>query len=457
MDKNTGPEIEEILPGSPADRSGLAAGDVILSVNGHKVNDTIDFMFFAGDEFMDMLVRRKDKRLSFRLQAEEGKDAGITLKPFKIKTCTNKCIFCFVGQLPKGLRRTLYIKDEDYRMSFLYGNYVTLTNLSPHDKKRIVEQRLSPIYISVHSTNNAVRKMILGNSKAVDIIKELNFFRTNKIRMHCQIVLCPGINDNSELERTIRDLYKFYPYILSIAVVPVGLTAHRKTDPRLRPLLREDALKAIAIVTSFQKRFRKKHGDPIVYGADELFIKAGIDFPPVREYGELPQIENGVGMVPLFLSQSRSMLSKKVREKTATPAKTAPQSKPFITFTGLSFYPYLKKFTDKLIERESVNLTTVPVENNFFGKSVTVTGLLTGRDIISTFSERIEDTGIHPSKKPKNQVRPVILMPDIILRSGEDMLLDDISVKDISDALNVEIRIIDSTPAGLMKGIGATA
>lgn len=457
MDKNTGSEIEEILPGSPADRSGLAAGDVILSINGHKVNDTIDFMFFAGDEFMDMVVRRKDKRLSLRLQAEEGKDAGITLKPFKIKTCTNKCIFCFVGQLPKGLRRTLYIKDEDYRMSFLYGNYVTLTNLSPHDKKRIVEQRLSPIYISVHSTNNALRKMMLGNSKAVDIIKELNFFRTNKIRMHCQIVLCPGINDNSELERTIRDLYKFYPYILSIAVVPVGLTAHRKTDPRLRPLLREEALKAVATVTSFQKRFRKKHGDPIVYGADELFIKAGIDFPPVREYGELPQIENGVGMVPLFLSQSRSILSKKVREKTATPARTAPQSKPFITFTGLSFYPYLKKFTDRLIERESVNLTTVPVENNFFGKSVTVAGLLTGRDIISTFSERIEDTGILPSKKPKNQLRPVILMPDIILRSGEDMLLDDISVKDISDALNVEIRIIDSTPAGLMKGLGATA
>ncbi|MEK6672443.1 MAG: DUF512 domain-containing protein [Nitrospirota bacterium] len=457
MDKNTGAEIEEIRPGSQADASGIAPGDVILSINGHKVNDTIDFMFFAGDGFLDMLVRRKDKRLSFRLQTEEGKDTGIALKPFKIKTCTNKCIFCFVGQLPKGLRRTLYIKDEDYRMSFLYGNYVTLTNLSPQDKKRIVEQRLSPIYISVHSTNNAVRKMILGNSKAVDIIKELNFFKTHKIRMHCQIVLCPGINDNKELERTIRDLYKFYPYILSIAVVPVGLTAHRKTDPRLRPLLKEDALKAIEIVNSFQKRFRKKHGDPMVYGADELFIKAGIEFPPVREYGELPQIENGVGMVPLFLSQSKSILTRKMREKAGAQTKTVPQSRPFITFTGLSFYPYLKKFTDKLKERENVNLTAVPVENNFFGKSVTVTGLLTGRDIISTFSEKIENTGILPSKKPDDPVRPVILMPDIILRTGEHILLDDISVKDISDALNVEIRVVDSTPAGLMKGIGATA
>lgn len=458
MHKNHGAEIELVKPGSPAYTAGIAPGDVITSINGHGVQDTIDFMFYANEDELNISLRRKDKKLSFKILKKEGQDIGIEIKPFRIKTCTNRCIFCFVNQLPKGLRRTLYIKDEDYRMSFLYGNYVTLTNLTPQDRKRIIEQRLSPIYISVHSTNRAVRNMILGNSKASDVLKEINFFKENRIRMHCQVVLCPGINDGRELQHTIRGLYGFYPYVLSIAIVPVGLTAHRRTESNLRPVTKDDAVHTIELIDSFQKRFKKKHGDSIIYGADELYIKAGAEFPPLREYGDLPQLENGVGMVPLFLSQARSLTTKRLQDRDRLPGKADLSKKRFITFTGLSFYPYLKKLTDRLIEKEGINITPVAVENNFFGKSVTVTGLLTGRDVIKTFLDRADIHSIETSKRSQApSQKPVLLIPDIVLRAADKVFLDNLSIKDIEDALSIDVRVVDPTPAGLFEGIEASA
>ncbi|MBI5203683.1 MAG: DUF512 domain-containing protein, partial [Nitrospirae bacterium] len=355
---------------------------------------------------------------------------GITLKPFKIKRCTNNCIFCFVSQLPKGLRKSLYIKDEDYRMSFLYGNYVTLTNLSAQDKKRIAQQRLGPLYISVHSTNKAIRNALLGNPKAGDVLKELKFLKENKIRMHVQIVLCPGYNDDKELQRTIRDLYGFYPYVSSIAVVPVGITMHRKS--RLIGVEKEDALRALDIIDSFQKRFRKKHGVSVVYGADELYIKGGVNFPALSEYGELPQIENGVGMVPLFISQAKKIKAPQNPEKKKTS----------LTFTGTSFYPYLKKITDRLLEKEGININVIPVENTFFGKAITVTGLLTGRDVIRELSDKTDG-------------HECLLIPDVVFRDGEDVFLDDISKKDVEDALGIKVKVIESAPEGIMKGMEA--
>lgn len=430
MQNRCGVEIENIRPGSIAEMAGLLHGDMLVSINGHRLNDAIDFMFYKNEPELNIDLKRKGKKLSFKLSPKEGEDLGIEVKLFKIKTCANNCIFCFVAQIPKGLRKTLYVKDEDYRMSFLYGNYVTLTNLSTQDKKRIVKQRLSPLYISVHSTNRVIRNTMLGNNKAPDILKELKFLKENKIRMHSQIVLCPGYNDGKELERTIRDLYRFYPYVSSIAVVPVGLTMHRKggVNPPLRSVEKEDARQAIEIIDSYQKRFKKKHGDPIVYGADELYIKAGEVFPPLKDYGELPQIENGVGMVALFMSQAK---------KIKIPKKNL---KKYITFTGTSFYPYLKKFTDRLLEKETINITVIPVENNFFGKSVTVTGLLTGRDVIKTLSDKIDSYEL-------------LLVPNTVMREGENVFLDDISKKDIEDALGIRVKVIEPTPEGLLKGL----
>lgn len=441
MYKNTGAEVEGVKPDSLAYDAGIRAGDIIVSINGHRVNDIIDFMFHGDEKDLDMVVRRKGRRLSFKLHIDEGKDTGLEIKPFKIRTCTNRCIFCFVSQLPKGLRKTLYIKDEDYRMSFLYGNFITLTNLTQEDKRRIIQQRLSPLYISVHSTNRSVRNSILGNPKAADVLKEIKIFKDNKIKMHCQVVLCPDINDGKELQRTIRDLYRFYPYVSSIAVVPVGLTAHRRHNTSLRPVEKEDATRALELIDTFQKRFKKKHGDPIVYGADELYIKAEVPFPPLREYGDLPQIENGVGMVPLFMSEARAALSRGLRVDTTNR---------FITFTGISFYPYLRRFIDKLVERERADITVIPVENSLFGSSVTVTGLLTGRDVIKTLSGKIDE---HAGSSD----RPILLIPDSVLRSGDGIFLDNISPQDVEATLGIKVRVIEATPAGLIKGLEGAA
>lgn len=432
MYKNHSAEIERVRPDSPAHLAGIMTGDTLVSINGHPVNDMIDFLFYGNDGELDVVVKRKDKRLSFRLSLNEGQDAGIEVKPFKIRVCRNKCLFCFVNQLPKGLRRTLYVKDEDYRMSFLYGNYITLTNLTAREKKRIVEQRLSPLYLSVHSSNREVRNTLLGVPKAPDVLKEVAFFRDHKIKMHCQIVLCPGYNDGKDLEQTIRNLYRFYPYVSSIAVVPVGLTSHRKSGPRLKPVEKADAVGAIRIIDTFQRRFRKKHGDPIVYGADELYIKGELNFPPLQEYGELPQIENGVGLSPLFLHQAK---------RAKIPQAAGKQR--FVTFTGISFYPYLSKFIERLRKGGS-NIETIAVENSFFGRSVTVTGLLTGRDVMKSLSEHVRKDDI-------------LLIPDVVMREGDEVFLDDVSRQDVEDLLGIKAVIIASTPKGLVDAIAAHA
>ena len=431
MQAEQGLKIEGIHAGSLAERSGLLEGDILLSINSHVLRDPIDFMYYSGDDNLGMKVKRGDKELDIKITRKDEIEFGIEFKCNKVATCRNNCIFCFVRQLPRGLRKTLYIKDEDYRMSFLYGNYITLSNLSAADKKRIVEQRLSPLYISVHSTNRPVRNKLLGNPKGPDIMKELKFFFDNKLRFNAQIVLCPGYNDGKELQQTINNLYRFYPYVLSIAVVPVGLTMHRKQN--IRPVEKEDAEQALKTIGTAQKRFLKKHGNPIVYGADELYLKAGRPLPPLKEYGDLYQIENGVGMVPLFLSQAKKVKIPRI----------LPHKKKFLTFTGVSFYPFLKKFTDKIMEKSNVILDVFPVENRFFGTSITAAGLLTGRDVIKTILDSTDGY-------------EMILVPDVVLNS-DDKFLDDVTLSDIKDALGIYIKKISSTPEGLIKGISEAA
>ncbi len=428
MRPNHGIEIDVVLPGSPADKSGLKPGDILLTVNSHPLRDAIDFMFFRSASRLLVEFSRGGEKNRVQIKIEDGSDPGITVRPFKVKTCRNNCVFCFVKQLPKGLRKPLYIKDEDYRLSFLYGNYMTLSNIDACDRKRIVDQRLSPLYISVHTTNKSLRNKMLGNPRASDVMKELKFFAGRKIRMHTQIVLCPGFNDGAELQNTIKDLYKFYPYVSSVAVVPVGLTMHRKHQ--IEPVTKEDALRAIEIVTPFQKRFQKKHGDPVVYCSDEMYIKADSPFPILRDYGSLPQIENGVGMVPLFLSQAR---------KVKTP-KTLQQGPKFLTFTGTSFFPFLKKFTERLAEKEKIFIDVLQVENRFFGTTVTVAGLLTGRDIIKTLHDNTDSY-------------KVLLVPDVALKEDEDIFLDNVSLKDVEEVTGLTAVRTESTPQGLLDAV----
>jgi putative radical SAM enzyme (TIGR03279 family) len=427
MQAEHGIKIDHIYPGSPAEKSGLFPEDMLLSINAHKLRDPVDFMFYSADDNIDIELKRGENNMHIHMARKDSKEFGVDFKPFRVRTCKNNCIFCFVKQLPRGLRKTLYVKDEDYRMSFLYGNYITLSNLSKEDKKRIVEQRLSPLYISVHSTSRSVRNKLLGNAKAPDILKELKFLTDNKIRFNLQIVLCPGYNDGKELQHTLSNLYRFYPYALSIAVVPVGLTLYRKNN--IRPVEKADAENAIRIIESFQKRYIKKHGNPIVYGADELYLKAERPFPPLREYGELHQIENGVGMVPLFLNQAKKIKS----------PKTVQRKKKFLTFTGLSFHPFLKKFIERLSDKENFSLDVLPVENKFFGSLITVAGLLTGRDVIRAILDRIED-------------HDMLLVPDVVL-DCENRFLDDITLRDMEEALGIPVKKVKPTPEGLVKGL----
>lgn len=417
-----------MAPGSIAGRAGIEAGDTLLSVNGNKVSDMIDYLFHKAGPRLALQTERAGR---ITLDVPEGEDPGIALKHFPVKRCGNHCSFCFVSQLPRGMRKTLYLKDEDYRMSFIYGNYITMANLTEGDKRRIARQRLSPLYISVHSTDNGIRRRLLGNLRAPDIMKDLKFFRDNRLRVHTQIVLCPGINDGQNLARTIQDLYLFHPYVMSVAVVPVGLTAYAKAahaKAGVRPVEKEDAVKTISIIERFQRRFRKKHGENIVCGADELYIKAGLALPPVAEYGDLPQIENGVGMVPLFLQEAKKQ------------KPVEPTGLKYLTFTGVSFHPYLKKFTDRL-GKKGHRISLVPVTNSFFGPSVTVTGLLTGRDILGSLGEEAAS-------------HDILLVPETVVREGEDMFLDDVRISDMEAALGIKARLIEATPGGLLRALG---
>ena len=418
--------INYVSEGTIAHDIGLEKGDILLSLNKNPVRDVIDYMYHSKENSIELKILRGKKTHTFRIKKKENDPLGIELKSFRTKTCTNKCMFCFVNQLPRGLRKTLYLKDDDYRMSFLFGNYITLTNLSAKETNRILEQKLSPLYVSVHSTNNEIRRKMLGNPKAPDILKKLQELSSKKIRIHAQIVLCPGINDGEELANTIKDLQKFYPYVSSIAVVPVGLTKFKKGS--IRPVEKDDALNVIETVKKFRQRCKKRHGDPLVYLADEFYVKANLPLPPVKEYGDLPQIENGVGLIPAFLHGAKKIkLPKKIE-----PTKAA-------VFTGASFVPYLEEFAKKLNSIEGLSLDVFKVENKFFGPSVTVAGLLTGKDVLKTIVGKTK--------------ADCLLVPNVMLKDGSDMFLDNVTLKDIGESLGMHVKAIEPTPDGMLKAI----
>jgi putative radical SAM enzyme (TIGR03279 family) len=421
----SGVKIEYIHPKTPAQKAGLKEGDIILSINRHSVKDALDLMFYGEEDFLKIIVERDGKKISFNIK-KKTKPLGIEVEPFRIKRCINKCLFCFVEQLPKGLRKSLYVKDEDYRASFLYGNYITLTNLTQKDYERIKKMRLSPLYISVHATDPKIRNTLLGNFDATPIMMELKKLARIKIRMHTQIVLCPGFNDGEILEKSILDLYKLYPYVSSVAIVPVGLTKYHKNA--LTPVTKHTAEEVIKTVEKFQRRFRKKHGVSFVYLADEFYIKAEKTFPDLNNYDDLPQIENGVGMVPLFMHKAAKLTIPSMKLK-----------KRFVTFTGTSFYPYLFDFIEKL-KKKNIPIDVYPLKNNLFGETITVTGLLTGEDIIKGLASYIE-TG------------DILLIPDVTMKDSEDMFIDNLTISDIEKILQIKAIKINSEPESLLKAI----
>lgn len=420
--------ISGVTPGSIAEELEIVPGDRLVAIDGHLLRDIIDYQYYGDADDLLLEIRKADGEVwEMEVEREQGEPLGLIFAPPAPAKCGNRCVFCFVHQLPKGLRAPLYVKDEDYRLSFLYGNYVTLANIDDTDLARIKEQRLSPLYVSVHATDPALREDLLGKKGIRPILEVMAELAGARITMHAQVVLCPGLNDGAALEKTVADLVALHPRVASLAIVPVGLTRHRRGLPTLQPVTREYAA---AFVNEWQPRAQAvagSVGEPFLFLADEFFLKAELPFPPIETYGDFPQLENGVGMIPLFEEEAAEVLA----EAEPLPGLHAT------VVSGLSPLPYLAAFLERLGTETGAILDLVPVENRFFGESVTVTGLVTGRDVVSALEGR--DTG------------SLVVIPDVMLKEGEGVFLDDLSVRDLEDALKVTVAVAEATPAGLYR------
>ncbi len=424
-----GLRIESVAPDSIVDQFGVTGGDRLLAVNGHPVRDLIDYSYYtASEEELLLEVAVADGEIwELEIERSAGEPLGLIFAAPAPARCANNCLFCFVHQLPRGLRKPLYVKDEDYRLSFLNGNYVTLANIKNSELNRIIEQRLSPLYISVHATGREVRERLLGKQAIPDIMEQLKRLAAAGIALHTQVVLCPDINDGEELRRTVGELAALFPAVQSLAIVPLGLTDHRQNLPPLRPVDREYARGFTAQWQPEAVRLRKKLGQPFLFLADEFFLKGGEPFPPFREYGDFPQVENGVGMVPLFMKDG---------------ARALKRVKPVGTFritvvTGVSSSGFVADFLAQVAEKSGLEIVLIPVENRLFGESITVSGLVTGRDIVGAVGEQV--VGLY------------LLVPDVMLKEGEGLFLDDMSVDQLERQIGTPVRTFDSTPSGFCR------
>lgn len=407
-------KIRLVKSNSPAAHAGVQPGNDVISVNGFVVNDEIDVLFYGTDEYNEYSIISGGKSISFKIHA--GEDHGIEFESMNLMNCGNNCVFCFIDQNPRGMRKTLYFKDEDYRLSFLHGAYVTLTTLKDKHLRRIEEQHLSPLYISVHATDTAVRKKMLGISRDDGLMEKIDRLVDSGIMLHTQIVVCPGFNDGAVLTQSIHDLYDRYPGIRSVAVVPVGLTKHRNCLPSLEPVDRDTAVKTIELVDKIHKEFVDDNGTGFVYCADEWYIKAGRDVPETAYYDDFPQIENGVGMVRDFLESVENLENRLDGELT--------DSKKYVFVTGTSMSPYIEALSYRLAELFDIKSRVATVGNSFYGDSVTVSGLLTGGDII----DALDGT----------DVEEIIVLPPNCLNEG-GFFLDDISPDDIGSATGSKV------------------
>jgi len=413
-------EIVHILPGGTAEGLGLKAGDVLDSLNGKEVHDVIDYRFYVAEEHVVVSFHTKDGRArKLIIEKDPDDNLGLVFSPFRITRCHNRCIFCFVDQMPAGCRKSLYIKDDDFRASFLHGNYITLGALSENDWERIFRERLSPLYISVHTTDHSLRTFMLGNKKAPDSLVSMKRLAAGGILMHTQIVLCPGINDGNHLQKTLDELSGLFPAVVSIAVVPVGLTAFRKKLFPLRLFTRPEARAVIERVTKLGSRFKRQFGTRLVFASDEFYIKAGVPFPPLSFYEELPQRENGGGMVCEFLRDvARTRLPKKLASINLT------------LVTGVSFGGILKRALEQVRTVEGPRIRLVIAQNGFFGPSVTVAGLLTGQDILRALKgKRLGD---------------LVLIPASSLKDEEDLFLDNMRLEQLEQALSRKVVKVEN-------------
>ncbi len=417
--------IEEVKPSSIAWEVGLEPGDRLLEVNGHPVRDVLDFRFHASSEDSLLLLVEKagGEQWEVEIEKDPWEDLGLVLEGIKPRRCGCKCVFCFMDQMPPGLRPSLYYKDDDYRLSFLHGNYITLTNLTEGDWKRIEEQRLSPLYVSVHATHPRVRAFMMGSPRAAFILRDLERLVSLNVQVHTQVVLCPGINDGEILKKTLEDLLALYPGVASVALVPVGLTRYRDGLYPLEPVDREYALRVVERGHSFREEANSRVGNPFLYLADEWYLAAGLPLPSVDYYGDFVQMEDGVGMVSLFMDEW----------KKAVPGEAMDLGSSLILVTGKAFAPFLEECITHSPWREWVKV--LPVKNEFFGPLVTVAGLITAGDILKALE------GAPPGD---------VVVPGVMLNQ-EERFIDDLTPQDLARLSKRKVRVVDPYPSSLIQ------
>ena len=427
--------LKTVKPGSIAEELEIAPGDKVLAIDNTEIEDIFDYQFLTQDTYIEMLVEKPDgEQWLLEIDKEFDEDMGIEFENGlmdEYRHCHNKCIFCFIDQMPKGMRDTLYFKDDDSRLSFLQGNYITLTNMSDHDIDRIIRYHLAPINISFQTTNPELRCKMLHNRFAGNIFPKLQRLYEAGIEMNGQIVLCKGYNDGAELERSISDLSKYLPHLKSVSVVPVGLSKYRDGLAPLEPFTREDAKEVLATIHKWQKKLYEQWGLHFIHAGDEWYLLAGEPIPEEENYDGYIQLENGVGMLRLLEDEVAEELSKREGDDRHRHVTIA---------TGKAAAPSLKKHMQKIREKyPNVQAEVVTIINYFFGESITVSGLITGKDLMEQLEGR--DLG------------DCLLLPCNMLRSGKNVFLDDVTVEEVEERLKTPVQIIDEPGSDLVKAV----
>ncbi|AEF17120.1 protein of unknown function DUF512 [Thermoanaerobacterium xylanolyticum LX-11] len=414
-------KIKDVLKDSIADELGIEPGDTLISINGSEITDLIDYKFQIANENIELLIKKENgEEYIYEIEKDYDDDLGLIFETGiidKLKHCRNKCVFCFVDQLPKNVRHSLAFKDDDYRLSFLQGNFVTLTNVSDEEFSRIISYKMSPIYLSVHATDDEIRKRMMRNPNAGGILDKIKELIKNGIEVHCQVVLCPGLNDGQILDKTIEDLSRLFPGVKSVAVVPVGLTDHREGLFELKTFDKEGAQEVLDKISKWQKRLKSDIKTSFVFAADEFYVLADVDIPDYNAYENFPQIENGVGLMAMFKKQFVDYYKKigDVKPKNS-----------FCVITGVSAYKFIKELV-YMLDKKGVDIKVVPIINNFFGKKITVSGLITGGDIINQLKGKINGE--------------TLIIPDSMIKEGTDSFLDDVTIDDVEKELNTKVLV----------------
>ena len=419
--------IKNVLPGSIAEELEISAGDKLLAINDQEIEDVFDYHFLANEEYLTVLIEKPDgEQWELEIEKEYEEDLGIEFEQGlmdEYRSCRNKCIFCFIDQMPKDMRETLYFKDDDSRLSFLQGNYVTLTNMSDHDIDRIIRYHLEPINVSFQTTNPELRCKMLHNRFAGEALKKVDRLYEGGITMNGQIVLCKGINDGEELERSIRDLMKYAPQLQSVSVVPVGLSKYRDGLYPLQPFTKEDAKEVLHIIHKWQKKAYEEFGIHFIHGGDEWYILAEEELPEEERYDGYLQLENGVGMLRLLMNEFEEGYERLNGDEKDREVSIA---------TGFLAYPYIQRMADRIVEKyPKSKLHVYGIRNDFFGESITVSGLITGQDLIGQLKGKA--------------LGEKLLLPCNMLRIEEQDFLDDVTLQDVKDALQVPVDIVKSS------------